>query len=125
MTVTSVYQTTLWSRNAHLVITHHKLSGSVQDPILRKLFRPRNLQRRHVKLFLDLGLFTIFRYHLLPDIAWNRVVVDPYFGLLTLLLVRAVMQSDMVTATRIVSGQECLATPILRNIFLVLSKFSM
>ena len=53
------------------------------------------------------------------------MVVDPYFGLLTLLLVRAVMQSDMVTATRIVSSQECLATPILRNIFLVLSKFSM
>ena len=125
MTVTSVYQTTLWPRNAHLVITHHKLSGSVQDPILRKLFQPRNLQRQHVKLFLDLGLFTIFRYHLLPDIAWNHVVVDPYFGLLTLLLVRAVMQSDMVMATRIVSGQECLATPILRNIFLVLSKFSM
>ena len=125
MTVTSVYQTTLWSRNAHLVITHHKLSGSMQDPILRKLFWPCNLQRRLVKLFLDLGLFTIFWYHLLPDITWNRMVVDPYFGLLTLLLVRAVMQLDMAMATRIVSGQVCLATPILHNIFLVLSKFSM
>ena len=117
--------TASWLQNTHLVVAHHNLSGSMQNPILCELFRPSDLQRQLVKLCLVLGPLAIFWHYLLPDVVQNHVVVNPYILFLTVLLVYAVVQLDMITAAWIVPGQECLATPMLCNIFLICSKLSM